>query len=73
MGVKFEYENEDTKWWEVVLGWKWPHQGFTIGYDFILPNKDQDPELIHYSALVYLGPLTIICNWGDINWRLEDE
>lgn len=70
--IKFDKEN-DGKWWELLIGWKWPHEGFTLGYDLIQPNIEQDPEVLYYGFLLYLGPLTIIYNWGNENWRLEDE
>jgi len=70
MGVKFEYDNEDTKWWEVVLGWKWPHQGFTIGYDLLEPNPEPElNETLYCSFLLYLGPISIIFNWGNHKWN----
>ena len=72
MGLRFESENTG-KWWELMLSWKWPHEGFTIGYDFVQPHKDQDPGMLFYALLIYLGPLSIIHNWGDENWSLEDE
>ena len=72
MGLRFESENTG-KWWELMLTWKWPHEGFTIGYDFVQPHKDQDPGMLFYALLIYLGPLSIIHNWGDENWSLEDE
>jgi hypothetical protein len=34
MGFRFDSE-QNGKWWEFMLGWKWPHQGFTIGYDLV--------------------------------------
>lgn len=69
-----QHDSEPTgKWWELLLSWKWPHEGFTVGYDIVEPNNTQDPEMLYYSALLYLGPLTIIVNWGNENWRLEDE
>jgi hypothetical protein len=63
-------ENDDTgKWWEFMLGWKWPHQGFTIGYDLVEPHEQpQENEMTYYALLVYLGPLSIIYNWGNHNW-----
>lgn len=69
MGLKFNSE-ESGKWWELIIGWKWPHEGFTLGYDFVEPNYEpiQDEEL-YYAFLLYLGPLSIIFNWGNYNWN----
>ena len=63
-------ENDDTgKWWEFMLGWKWPHQGFTIGYDIVEPQEQpQENEMTYYAFLIYLGPLSIIYNWGNHDW-----
>ena len=52
-----------------MLGWKWPHQGFTIGYDFVEPEENhKDNEMVYYTLLVYLGPLSLIYNWGNHKW-----
>jgi len=72
MGLRFDSE-VTGKWWELLLAWKWPHEGFTIGYDYIQPNETQDPEVLFCAILIYLGPLSIVYNWGNENWRLEDE
>lgn len=63
-------ENENTgKWWEIMIGWKWPHQGFTIGYDLVLPDEQPDNGYTYFTFLVYLGPVSIIYNWGNHNWN----
>ena len=55
MGFGYNSEEED-KWWEFLLAWKWPHQGFTIGYDLIEPNEQApENEMTYYSILLYLG------------------
>ncbi len=52
-----------------MLGWKWPHQGFTIGYDLVEPEENhQDNEMTYYTVLIYLGPLSLIYNWGNHDW-----
>ena len=43
MGFRYDDDSGNGKWWELMLGWKWPHQGFTIGYDLVEPN-DQPQE-----------------------------
>ena len=68
-------ENDNTgKWWEIMLGWKWPHQGFTLGYDIVQPDEQhEENELIFITILLYLGPLSIIYNWGNYNWSKDNE
>ena len=52
-----------------MLGWKWPHQGFTIGYDIVEPQEQpQENEMTYYAFLIYLGPLSIIYNFGNHDW-----
>ena len=69
MGFGYNSE-EDDKWWEFLLAWKWPHQGFTIGYDLIEPNEQApENEMAFYSVLLYLGPLSVIYNWGKHSWN----
>jgi len=69
MGLGYNSEEED-KWWEILIGWKWPHQGFTLGYDLVEPDApSEENEMVFYSILIYLGPLSIICNWGKHSWN----
>ncbi len=69
MGIKFE-NGGAGKWDELMVGWKWPHQGFTIGYDLIEPNPEPKPnETLYCSFLLYLGPVSIIFNWGNHDWN----
>ena len=42
--------------WELTVGFKWPHEGFTVGYDFI----SADEEVEFNSILIFLGCFTII-------------
>ena len=56
-----EYKN--TKWHSISIAWKWPHEGFTVGYDIIEPNPED--ITLYYSFVIYLGPLSIIYNWGN--------
>jgi len=67
----FRHDNEDNrKWWELMLAWKWPHQGFTIGYDLVAPDENhQDNEMTYFTVLIYLGPLSVIYNWGNHDWN----
>jgi len=36
--VRFD-SDDNGKWWEFLISWKWPHQGLTFGYDFVEPTK----------------------------------
>jgi len=66
--INFNNENSG-KWWEFMLAWKWPHQGFTIGYDFIEPDEQApENEVAFYSIIIYLGPLSIIYHFGNHDW-----
>jgi len=62
--IKYESDNSGN-WWEFLLGWKWPHQGFTIGYDLVMPDEQPENGLYYNSVLIYLGPLSIIYNFGN--------
>jgi len=67
-------EQKSSKWYELEIGWKWPHQGFTLGYDIYQPhepNEDEPNEAggIYYIIVLYLGPLSLIYTWGDFNWE----
>lgn len=62
--IRYDSDN-DSSWWEIAIAWKWPHQGFTIGYDLIIPSEQPDNGMYYYSVLVYLGPLSIIYNFGN--------
>jgi hypothetical protein len=62
--IKYESDNSGY-WWEILLAWKWPHQGFTIGYDLVVPDEQPENGLYYNSVLIYLGPLSIIYNFGN--------
>jgi|TARA_R110001592_G_scaffold362414_1_gene676144 hypothetical protein len=66
MGFKFDNE-EKGRWSEFAVGFKWPHQGLTIGYDLVEPHTEE--EIRYYSILLYLGPITLIYNWGNHDWN----
>jgi len=69
MGFRYDDDSGKGKWWEFMLGWKWPHQGFTIGYDLVAPEENhQDNEMTYYTVLIYLGPLSLIYNFGNHDW-----
>jgi|TARA_B110000914_G_scaffold151860_1_gene133183 hypothetical protein len=70
MGFRYDDDSGNGKWWELMLAWKWPHQGFTIGYDLVEPNdQPQENEMVYYTVLMYLGPLSIIYNFGNHDWN----
>ena len=69
MGFRFDSE-QNGKWWEFMLGWKWPHQGFTIGYDLVNTyEQPEENEIIYNTFLIYLGPLSIVYNWANYDWN----
>ena len=69
MGFRYDDDSGNGKWWELMLAWKWPHQGFTIGYDLVEPNdQPEENEMVYYTVLMYLGPLSIIYNFGNHDW-----
>ena len=71
--MRFETFNTG-KWWEIMLGWKWPHQGFTLGYDIVQADEQhEENELAVVTFVLYLGPLSIIFNWGNYNWIKDNE
>jgi hypothetical protein len=70
MGFRYDDDSGNGKWWELMLAWKWPHQGFTIGYDLVEPNdQPEENEMVYYTVLMYLGPLSIIYNFGNHDWN----
>ena len=58
---------EGNKWWEISLGWNWSHEGFTIGYDLIEPIEEDEFKYLSFN--LYLGPLSILINWGKHSWN----
>lgn len=61
---------EVPKWSILELGFKWPHQGFALGWDIETPNQQQDPEQLYCRIAIYLGCFTVIYTWGDTRWEL---
>ena len=49
--------------WELTIGFKWPHEGFTIGYDFV--SSDEETEF--NSILIFLGCFTIIFDFEQMS------
>lgn len=45
--------------YEFLINIKWPHEGFTVGYD-IITHTEEEP---YNSVLIYLGFITLIYNW----------
>lgn len=50
----------DDKFWELSINFRWPHQGFSIGYDLV----PSDEEVDYNSILIYLGFLTIMIDFN---------
>lgn len=45
--------------WEILINFKLPHQGFSIGYDLVPADEDEP----YNTVLLYLGCFTIIFNF----------
>ena len=55
MGFRYDDDSGNGKWWEFMLGWKWPHQGLTFGYDIVEPYEQVSAdEVTYYSILALL-------------------
>ena len=66
--IRFESDNSG-KWWEFLMSWKWPHQGFTVGYDLVIPEEqNEENDMTFFTVLIYLGPISLIYNWGNHDW-----
>ncbi len=51
------------------MSWKWPHQGFTVGYDLVVPEEqNEENSMAFFTILIYLGPVSLIYNWGNHDW-----
>jgi len=48
-------------YWELLFNFRWPHEGFSIGWDIFNPDEIND----YTTVRIYLGFLTIIINWGE--------
>jgi len=47
---------EEGTGWEISIGFKWPHQGFALGYDLINATEDEP----YNSVILHLGCFTIM-------------
>ncbi len=66
------FDSEKTqKCGELLFGWKWPHQGLTFGYDLVEPQDQPENGLYYHTVLIYLGPLSIIYNFGNHEYDSE--
>jgi hypothetical protein len=66
--IRFDSDNSG-KWWEFLMSWKWPHQGFTVGYDLVIPEEqNEENSMTFFTVLIYLGPISLIYNWGNHDW-----
>lgn len=66
--IRFDSDNSG-KWWEFLMSWKWPHQGFTVGYDLVVPEEqNEENSMTFFTVLIYLGPVSLIYNWGNHDW-----
>ena len=44
-------ENEANDWWEISVAWKWPHEGFTVGYDLIEPIEEDEAKYFSFKFI----------------------
>ena len=44
---------------EFLINFRWPHEGFSVGYDLI-SGTEEEP---YNSVIIYLGFLTFIYNF----------
>jgi len=51
---------DDNSFWEVSLNFKWPHEGFMIGWHIIPDNKEYTYTTVH----LMLGFVTVIIEFG---------
>lgn len=51
---------EDGTWWALSFNFKWPHEGFGFSYDLIPPDEEENC----YSAVIRIGFVTVIYEWG---------
>ena len=51
---------DDDSFWEISINFRWPHQGFSIGYDLV----PSDEEVDYNSVLIYLGCITILFDFN---------
>tara|TARA_R110000803_G_scaffold23343_2_gene57385 strand:- start:3055 stop:3252 length:198 start_codon:yes stop_codon:yes gene_type:complete len=65
--MSLNYENGNSgKWHELAIGFKWPHQGFTLGYDFIMPyEQDESIDYNCTTIMIFLGCFSIVFNYGN--------
>mgnify|MGYP005992920473 CR=1 FL=1 len=47
---------EEGSGWQFLVNFRWPHQGFSIGYDLINATEEEP----YNSVMIYLGCLTVI-------------
>lgn len=55
---KLSFDPND-KGWELLFNLKWPHEGFTIGWEIIQANEEEP----FVTVMIFLGFLTIIYSW----------
>ena len=46
--------------WELLLNFKWPHEGFSVGYEIIRPTDSDNYTTIY----IHLGFMSVIVNYG---------
>jgi len=49
----------EEKSYEFLINLKWPHEGFTVGYEIVNPSEEEP----YYTVMIFLGLITLIFNW----------
>lgn len=50
-----------NKFLEVLFNFRWPHEGFSVGWDILPPDEVEN----YYTVKIYLGILTVILHFGE--------
>lgn len=70
MGLNYKKMNNinftDGKWWELSLGFAYPHQWFKLGWELFEPEKQNPSFLVN----IYLFCMVLSIEWGDEDWEL---
>ena len=53
-------EMEEDKYWELLINFRWPHEGFSLGYDIF--QADEENDFVTFN--LYLGFITFIIHWN---------
>ena len=60
---------QDGKWWELSLTFAMPHVWFKLGWNIEEPTTKDRSFLVQ----IFLGFVSINVEWGNDEWKFEDE